>query len=151
SETRVRLGSDVSAGFRGLIWSPDGMQLYASTDRGHVQAFAYRDGKLTRGAQIAIQPAEAKGNPVPGGMAITRDGKRLFVSAANRNAVAEVDLTTLRFVREYPVGVLPFEPRLANDEKTLVASNWGGRRPRPGDRTAKSQDLDIVVDDRGAP
>jgi hypothetical protein len=46
---------------------------------------------------------------------------------------------------------LPFEPRLSQDEKTLIVSNWGGRLPRPGERTAKSQYLDIVVDERGAP
>ena len=84
-------------------------------------------------------------------MAITRDGSRLFVAAANRNAVAEIDLATLKFVREYPVQTLPYEPRLSEDERTLIVSNWGGRLPRPGDRTAKSQDLDVVVDDRGAP
>jgi DNA-binding beta-propeller fold protein YncE len=101
--------------------------------------------------QLAIKAAEAKGDPVPGGMAVTRDGKRLFVAAANRNAIAEIDLQSLRFVREYPVETLPYEPRLTDGERTLVVSNWGGRLPKPGDRTAKSQDLDIVVDERGAP
>ena len=149
--TSVALGDDTSAGFRGLVWSPQGTELFASTDRGHVQVFDYKNGKLTLKGKLVVQPAGAKGNPVPGGMAITRDGTRLFVATANRNAVAEVDLTTLRFVREYPVETLPFEPRLSDDERTLVVSNWGGRLPKPGDRTAKSQDLEIVVDDRGAP
>ena len=40
--TRVSLGPETSAGFHGLAWSPDGTRLYASTDRGHVQAFTYR-------------------------------------------------------------------------------------------------------------
>jgi DNA-binding beta-propeller fold protein YncE len=149
--TSVSLGDETSAGFHGLVWSPEGARLYASTDRGHVQAFAYKEGKLTPGAKLEIQPAGAKGNPVPGGMAITRDGTRLFVAAANRNAIAEIDLTTLRFLREYPVETLPYETRLSDDERTLVVSNWGGRLPKPGDRTAKSQNLEIVVDDRGAP
>jgi hypothetical protein len=84
-------------------------------------------------------------------MAITRDGSRLFVAAANRNAVVEVDLASNRRVKEYPVENIPFEPRLSEDESTLIVSNWGGRLPRPGDRTAKSQYLDVVVDERGAP
>jgi YVTN family beta-propeller protein len=149
--TGVPLGTNTSAGFRGLVWSPDGTQLYASTDQGHVQVFTYKAGKLAPKAKIRVQPENAKGNPVPGGMAVTRDGKWLFVATANRNAVALVDLRTLQFVREYPVETLPFEPRLSEDERTLVVSNWGGRLPKPGDRTAKSQDLDIVVDDRGSP
>jgi DNA-binding beta-propeller fold protein YncE len=104
----VSLGEKTSAGFRGLAWSPVGTELYASTDRGHVQAFAYKEGKLARGAKLAVGPAGAKGNPVPGGMAITRDGKRLFVAAANRNAIAEIDLSGPGFIREYPVETLPY-------------------------------------------
>ena len=84
-------------------------------------------------------------------MAITRDGSRLFVAAANRNAVVVVDLTKWEPVKEYPVENLPFEPRLSDDEATLIVSNWGGRLPRPGERTAKSQYLDILTDERGAP
>src|SRR5439155_6111774 len=34
---------------------------------------------------------------------------------------------------------------------TLIVSNWGGRIPRPGEATARSQYLDILVDERGAP
>ena len=142
---------ETSAGFRGLVWSPDGTRLFASTDRGHVQAFAYEGGQLKGVARIRVQPEGTERNPVPGGMTITRDGKRLFVAAANRNAVAEIDLTTYALIREYPVETLPYEPRLSDDERTLIVSNWGGRRPKPGDRTAKSQDLDIVIDERGAP
>jgi DNA-binding beta-propeller fold protein YncE len=149
--TGVPLGTNTSAGFRGLVWSPDGTQLYASTDQGHVQVFTYKAGKLAPEAKIRVQPENAKGNPVPGGMAVTRDGNLLFVATANRNAVALVNLRTCQFVREYPAETLPFEPRLSEDERTLVVSNWGGRLPKPGDRTAKSQDLDIVVDVRGSP
>ena len=143
------LEGETSAGFHGLAWSPDGTRLFASTSRGYIQVFSYKDGTLKAAGKIQIQPDGAKENPVPGGMAITRDGTRLFVAAANRNAVAEVNLATLKVVREYPVQTLPYEPRLSEDERTLIVSNWGGRLARPGDRTAKSQDLDIVVDDRG--
>jgi DNA-binding beta-propeller fold protein YncE len=154
ARTQVPLSSlsgKVSAGFRGLVWSPDGTRLFASTDRGHVQTFAYELGTLRATHRLIIQPKGATEKPVPGGMAITHDGARLFVASANRNAVAEIDLKTEKLLREFPVQTLPYEPRLSDDERTLVVSNWGGRLPRPGDRTAKSQDLDIVVDERGAP
>ncbi|MHB1558782.1 MAG: alkaline phosphatase family protein [Isosphaeraceae bacterium] len=139
-----------SAGFHGLAWSPDGTQLFVSTDRGHVQVLHYRDSGLKAAGVIRIRTREKPQNPVPGGMAITRDGKRLFVVAANRNAVFEVDLATLHPMREIPVQTLPYEPKLSEDEKTLIVTNWGGRPPAPGDRTEKSQDLDVVVDRRGA-
>jgi YVTN family beta-propeller protein len=139
-----------SAGFRGLAWSPDGKTLYASTDRGHVRSFRHENGTLTPADVIHVAPEGAKGNPVPGGLCVTKDGSRLFVAAANRNAVVEIDLATNEPVREFPVGTLPFEPRLTDDEKTLVVSNWGGRVPKEGDTTARSQDLDVVSDPVGA-
>jgi DNA-binding beta-propeller fold protein YncE len=149
--TRVPLGSGTGAGFRGLAWSPDGTRLFASTEKGHVQAFSYEGGTLRPGARISLNPSIAAGNPVPGGMAVSRDGARLYVAAANRNAVVEIDLSKNERVREFAVENLPFEPRLTDDGRTLVVSNWGGRIARPGDTTAKSVDLDIVTDARGVP
>ena len=140
-----------SASFRGLAWSPDGARLFASTDQGHLQTFLYTNNKLKTGARILLQPEKAKANPVPGGLAINRAGTRLYVAAANRNAVIEIDLANDQILRELPVQTLPFEPRLSLDEKTLVVSNWGGRIPLANDHTGKSQDLDVVSDSRGAP
>jgi DNA-binding beta-propeller fold protein YncE len=144
--TEVKLGTN--AGFRGLAWSSDGSRLFASTDKGYVQSFRFEAGRLALGPRIALDPPGTKGNPVPGGMAITRDGSRLFVAAANRNAVVEVDLATNAPIRDLPVQNLPFEPRLSEDERTIVVSNWGGRLPGPGESTGKSDDLDIVADER---
>ena len=142
-----------SAGFRGLAWSPDGYRLFASTDKGHVQAFRLVDGPARRRPEDRVSTRRgAAGNPVPGGMAITRDGTRLFVAAANRNAVVEIDLATEQPCRASSRSQnLPFEPRLTEDERTLVVSNWGGRLPRPGRaRPPRAHDLDLVVDERGA-
>src|SRR6185312_5048927 len=52
--------------------------------------------------------------------------------AANRNAIVEVDPATRQIIREFPVQMLPFEPRLTEDERTLIVSNWGGRPPASG-------------------
>ncbi|MFO0951117.1 MAG: alkaline phosphatase family protein [Isosphaeraceae bacterium] len=74
----------------------------------------------------------------------------MYVAAANLNAVVEVDLGKNERVRPLPVENLPFEPRLTDGSATLVVSNWGGRLVRPGDRTAKSLEHDVVIDERGA-
>lgn len=152
-EPRVLLGLGGDAGFRGIAWAPEGHRLFASTAAGHLQEFhfSYETGRLRQARRIRLRPEGAEANPVLGGMVITRDSRRLFVAAANRGAVIEVDLDTRERTREYPVQNLPFEPRLTEDESTLVVSNWGGRPPRPGEPTAKSQDVDIVVDARGVP
>ncbi|WP_435008196.1 alkaline phosphatase family protein [Tundrisphaera lichenicola] len=144
--TEVKIGT--KAAFRGLAWSPDGSRLFASTDKGYIQEFRHDRGKLALGPKIALEPPGTAGNPVPGGIAITRDGARLFVAAADRNAVIEVDLATNTSIRDLPVQNLPFEPRLSEDERTIIVSNWGGRLANPGDVTSKSANLDIVADER---
>ena len=144
--TELKLAS--TAGFRGLAWSPDGSRLFASIDKGYVQEIRLEGGKLAVGARIVVGPPGAKGNPVPGGLAITRDGSRMFVAAANLNAVVEVDLATKAPVRTFPVQNLPFEPRLSGDEKTLIVSNWAGHIAKKGETTSKSENLDVAVDSR---
>lgn len=136
------------AGFHGLTWTPDGRRLIASTDKGYLQIFDFDGVHLRRGRTIVL---DRHRNAVPGGMAVTRDGRRLYVAAADLNQVLEVDLATTGVLRHFDVENLPFEPRLTPDERTLVVSNWGGRIAKADDRTAKSEDADIVVDSRGAP
>jgi DNA-binding beta-propeller fold protein YncE len=138
-----------NAGFRGLAWSPDGRRLVASTDQGHVQVFTWEGNRLRATSRIELRPQGEKLNPVPGGMCFSPNGTRLFVTCANRNAIEEIDMAAGKAVRTFPVQQLPFEVRLTDDGKQLIVSNWAGRFPREGDRTAKSLNLDVVVDARG--
>jgi YVTN family beta-propeller protein len=150
-DSAVRLPFDAKAGFRGLVWTPDGKRLIAATDKIHLQSFVYEEGKLHPERQIGVRPNHDKDHPVPGGMVVTHDGKSLFVAACNRGAVVEIDLAQNRRVREFAAQLLPFEARLSEDEETIIVSNWGGRPPGPDDRKAKTQFIEIVVDERGAP
>lgn len=151
----VVAGSDVplgaEPGFHGLIWTPNGKRLIATTAAGHLQVFDYDGAKLSLGPKIVLANADEKTNPVPGGMAINRAGTTLYVAAANLNSIVQVDLSSLKPIARFPVETLPYDVRLNADETALIVSNWGGRIPRPGDDTAMSQDMKIVVDRRGAP
>jgi DNA-binding beta-propeller fold protein YncE len=118
-----------AASFHGIAWTPDGAHLLVSMSNGVIQELALRDEKLTLERKLTPKPDGAKGNANPGGMAITRDGKTLYVADCDRNSVAELDLTIGAFVREFPTQNLPFEVRLTADERTLIASDWGGVRP----------------------
>jgi DNA-binding beta-propeller fold protein YncE len=137
------------AGFRGALWSPDGNRLFVSMADGWVQELELQNTHLTMGPPISVAPFGYRRNPRPGGMAITRDSAHLFVAVADRNAVAEIDLNTRRWVREYPVENLPFEVKLSEDEKTLIVTDWGGRQAKDEDDTANSGSALIVVDPRG--
>src|SRR5207244_9956926 len=48
-----------------------------------------------------------------------------------------------------PVGVAPYDVAVTRDGTIAYVSNWGGRRARPGDKTADSGGTQTVVDDRG--
>ena len=145
--SEVPLGAE--AGFRGIVWTPDGRRLIVATADGDLATFDYDGARLKPGAKIDIR--NGKRNPVPGGMAVTRDGRRLYVSAADLNQAVEVELPSGRVLRRFPVENVAFGCRLSDDERTLLVSNWGGRLARPGDATSKSEDADVVVDTRGVP
>ena len=53
-------------------------------------------------------------------------------------------------MKEYPVQNLPFEVKLSEDEKTLIVTNWGGRKAEEDDEQAASGGATVVVDPRGA-
>lgn len=145
-ESRVKLPSGCS--FHGIVWSPDGTRLYASLSSGQVQKLRVNGNKLEPDGLIQLAAPGSKRNPVPGGMAITQDGKRLFVACANLSTVLEVDLGT-GSTKELPVQQIPFEVKLTADDRTLVVSNWGGRKPGPKEEQADSDDVPVSVDERG--
>ena len=138
------------AGFRGILWSGDGRRLFVSTSAGYVQQLELRGKTFAEGPRISINPSGELANPRPGGMTITRDGSRLFVTACNRNSVVEIDLAANKWVREYPVQNMPFEVKLSRDERTLIVTNWGGRDATDEDDRAGSGNAVIAVDPRGA-
>ena len=111
---------------------------------------AYEGGRLTAAARIA-RPArgEPGATPSPAGWRSPATARGCSSPRPTATPSSRSTWRRTRGVREFPVQNLPFEPRLSEDERTLVVSNWGGRLPEPGERTAKSQDLDIVVDERG--
>lgn len=147
--TDVPLGG--GAAFHGLAWSPDGSRLYASVANGTILEAICQGETLTAGRKFTPRPSDAKENPRPGGMCITHDGKTLYVACMDRNSVAEIDLASGAFVRESPTQLLPYTVALSGDEKTLIATNWGGRPPEEDDESAETAAALIVIDPRGVP
>jgi DNA-binding beta-propeller fold protein YncE len=145
--TDVLLGDGASS--HGIVWTPDGKKLYASVENGTIVEALYDGKTLTKGRTLTPKPEGAKGNPRPCGLALTRDAGTLFVACMDRNSVAELDLTSGTFVREFKVENLPFDVKLTADESALFASNWGGRIPRKGDETIEAAGAVLVTDPRG--
>jgi DNA-binding beta-propeller fold protein YncE len=122
--------------YTGLIFAPDGRQIYLSNVEGDIKVFRVdADGKVFGQGIIGLPPADAphRKAEIPAGLALSADGQRLFVVGNLSNTLLEIDLASGRQLRRFAVGVAPFDVRLLKGK--AYVSNWGGRRPGASDLT----------------
>ena len=129
-EENLHPDRDGQISFTGLEFSPDGTRLYLANVEGNVKVFGVKhSGKVVGLFSIALPPAKApgRGAEIPAGLAVSPDGKRLYVALNLSNRLAELDAASGQILRLWDVGFAPFGVAFAN-QKAYV-SNWGGRRP----------------------
>jgi YVTN family beta-propeller protein len=121
--------------FTGLRFAPDGRRLYMSDVQGGVKVFTVAAGKVRPSHTIPLPPAGAPARPaeIPSGLALSGDGARLYVCGNLSNRLLEIDTASGKVLRTFDAGVAPFDVVLAGGK--AFVSNWGGRRPAPGDTT----------------
>jgi YVTN family beta-propeller protein len=122
--------------YTGLLFAPDGGRIYLSNVDGSIKVFSVgANGEVAPSRTIPLPPANAprRVKEIPAGLALTEDGRLLFVCGNLSNRLLEVDTTTGAVLRTTDVGVAPFAVVLASGK--AYVSNWGGRRPEPGDLT----------------
>ena len=116
--------------FTGLVFSPDGSRLYLANVNGSIKVFEVSKHHHLRGVgSIPLPAANAprRKAEIPSGLAVSRNGKRLYVVMNLSNRLAELDALTGKVLRIWDTGVEPYAVVLT-DRKAYV-SNWGGRRP----------------------
>ena len=116
--------------FTGLVFSPDGRRIYLANVNGSIKVFTVApDGTVAPlGAlPLPITTLTGRTNDIPAGLAISPDGKRLFVALNLSNRLLEMDLESEKILRLMAVGVAPYDVVLARGK--AYVSNWGGRRP----------------------
>ncbi len=126
------LGSDPEGqlSFNGLIFSLDGRTIYLSNVNGSVKVFSVGpDGRVRPSHTLLLPPAEAprRQAEIPAGLALSPDGRRLYVCGNLSNRLLEIDAYFGNLLRSFDVGVAPYEVVLAHGK--AYVSNWGGRRP----------------------
>jgi DNA-binding beta-propeller fold protein YncE len=114
--------------FFGLAFSKDGRTLYASGGNEDViYRYAWRDKQATLIDSIVLAPKEAKkdGTRYPAGIALSRDGKRLFVAENLADSLAVVDLESKRVVQRLQTEPYPYDVVIAPGGEVYVSA-WGG-------------------------
>jgi DNA-binding beta-propeller fold protein YncE len=122
--------------FTGLAFSPDGSRLYLSNVNGDLKVFSVsRNGTISAAASFPLPPAAApsRKEEIPTGIAVSADGKKIYVAGNLSNRLLELDAATGKVLRTWNVGVAPLEVVLAGHK--IYVSNWGGRRPDAGSVT----------------
>ncbi len=122
--------------YTGLIFSPDGRRIYLANVNGSIKVFSVAEKGEVRGLFSMPLPkanAPRREAEIPAGLALSPDGKRLYVVCNLSNRLAELDAESGKVLRTFEVGFAPYDVVLAG--KRAFVSNWGGRRPEAGSVT----------------
>lgn len=122
--------------YTGLIFSSDGTHVYLSNVNGSIKVFSVTsDDEVRASYSIPLPPGNAprRENQIPAGLALSRDNQTLYVCGNLSNQLLEINLRTNEVIREFDVGVAPYDVVLLNGK--AYVSNWGGRQPLPDDLT----------------
>lgn len=137
-----------SASFSGILYSKDGKTLYASQANGRlIIAKVADDGTIARYKVVKLPKGKvyypgAKFNPYPGGLALSEDGKTLYVCLNRNNTLGVFDLASRR-LKEIAVGNAPTNVVVSGNK--AYVSNRGGRPAQEGDFTVDSSGTPIVA------
>ncbi len=148
SEKIIEPDTSGQMSYAGLIFSPDGTQIYMSNVNGSLKVFSISsDGQVKPSHTIPLPPASAprRKEEIPAGLAFSQDGKKLYVCGNLSNQLLEIEISSGRLLRSFPVGVAPYDVIIKGD--LAYVSNWGGRRPAPGDLTGPAgRGMEVRVD-----
>ena len=120
--------------FLGLAYSADGRHAYAAgggDDLLHTYTVA-ADGTLKSDGDISVAsagPRDAAGVSLfgdvaafPAGIAVSSDGRSLYVALNEMHALGVVDLTARKLVRTAPVGGFPYDVAVSHGR--IIVTNW---------------------------
>ena len=136
SETSARIlepDREGQASFTGLVFSPDGSRIYLSNVNGSIKVFSVgTDSKVAGISSLPLPPA-GQSKDIPSGLAVSNDGRLLYVVLNVSNRLMEMEAASGKVLRFFDVGNAPYGVVL-NRGRAYV-SNWGGRRPEAGNVT----------------
>ncbi len=122
--------------YAGLKFSPDGSRIYLANINGDVKVFGVgHDKKISPLYAFPLPPVNLakRKEDIAAGIAVSGDGRTLYVVGNLSNRLFELDAATGKVLRSWAVGVAPFDVAVAGHK--AYVSNWGGRQPEAGSLT----------------
>jgi YVTN family beta-propeller protein len=115
------------AAFLGLTFSPDGQWLFASGgNQDVVYRYAWRNGQATLQDSIVLAVRRSNaGTRYPAGLAVSRDGRALYVAENLADSLAVVDVSTGTVVQRFPTQRYPYGVVVGPGDEVYVSA-WGG-------------------------
>ncbi len=161
---KLSIPDDGGNTFTGIEWSDDGEKVWTTDTRGYLRSaklqpdgkFAWQDsfklpaknllnGKFPWEDQILYKEKKTKDDRAyPGGFAIDAKRGYIYVTLNRDNALGIINTSTNKFETYVPVGIAPYDVLIHNDK--AYVTNWGGRLPVKGDKTALSANTPVVID-----
>jgi YVTN family beta-propeller protein len=139
--------------FTGIAWDSAGREIYCPDSSGQLWiAIRSGDGLFKWTTPIPMPgPGGTYSNVIatpkmaaPGGLAVDEQRERIYVALSRNNSIAMVDRRSKKVVGQLATGVAPYT--VVVNGHTAYVSNWGGRRPRPGEKTTDSSGTQVVID-----
>ncbi len=126
----LKANSQDKLSFTGLVFSPDGKRIYLSNVNGDIKVFAVEKSGSVRplfSIPLPLVNMPDRKAEIPAGLAVSPNGKLLYVACNAANRLVEIEAETGKVLRTWDVGVAPFAVELVG--RKAYVSNWGGRRP----------------------
>src|SRR5664279_1586800 len=118
----------VKKSWLGLAISPDGRRVYLAGAGGkNVLVYLLEGDRFVVEKPILLRDDRdpAKLDTTPSGLAVSADGKNLWVARILLNDLVRIDLVSRAITAAVPVGVHPYRPILSRDGRLLAVANWG--------------------------
>ncbi|HEY6892735.1 MAG TPA: alkaline phosphatase family protein [Rhodanobacteraceae bacterium] len=110
----------------GLAFNPDGSRLYSGgAAQNNIQEFTYSDGTLTRARTVAL-PTTESGDTFAAGVAVSPNGRTLFVTRLFAMTLSAVDLSSAQVLKTTTLPAEPYTCVVSADGTRVYVSLWGG-------------------------
>lgn len=120
--------------YTGLMFSPDGRQIFLSDVNGGIKVFSVdEDNQVSPSHTIELPNANAprRSSEIPSGICHGNSAQSILVCGNLSNRLLELDIPSGEITRTFDVGIAPYD--VVRHGRYAVVSNWAGARPNATD------------------